>query len=76
MTFKNWFTKEIYIRLPEEGDRFVSTVSYSIAPPKIRSFRFQRTAQFRTDEDAVSSYIESLVAVRSGRKTGTRILEI
>jgi hypothetical protein len=73
MTFKNWFAKEIYIRLAEEGDCFVSTVSYSIAPPKTWGLRFKRTALFRTDGGVVGT---PLVLIRSGRKNCTKILEL
>jgi hypothetical protein len=72
MNFKKWLTKEIYIRLTEEGDGLVSTTTYSITGGP----RFQRTVQFRTNEGSVSTYTEMMTPVRSGLKSSTRIFEI
>lgn len=72
MAFKNWFANEISIRLPQESDCFVSTVSYSITIPKIGSFRFKRVAQSQTYDNARTGFMGVLARVCFHRNAGTK----
>jgi hypothetical protein len=64
MNLKNWFAKEHYIRLTDEGDGFVSTLSYSVMHPKGPILRFKRMAQFVMDGKSARARAELLAPFR------------
>lgn len=65
MARKHRFEREVYIRLTDEADGFLSTVSYSILRTKKLHFRFKRVAQFMTGKEAGNVQSRPRIADRS-----------
>ncbi len=64
MNLKNWFAKEHYIRLTDDGDGFLSTLSYGIMQPKGPRLRLKRRAQFVTDGKTAKAGTELVAPLR------------
>lgn len=76
MSFNDSFTKEICIRLTEEGDRFISTVSYRITPPRAPQPPVPENGTISNRAGCVDYEYRDVGASSCGPKASARILEI